>query len=50
MAGELDGVASDAEEFWDDLASISPRTARVVQAYKDYKAVMEKTGVPYRYS
>ena len=33
-----------------DLASISPRTAKVVQAYKDYTAVMEKVGVPYRYS
>lgn len=48
-AQEWDQVVADAEEFWDDLASISPRTARVVQAYKDYKAVMEKTGVPYRY-
>ena len=35
--------------FWDELASISPRTAKVVQAYKDYTAVMEKVGVPYRY-
>lgn len=49
-AAEWDGVVKDAEEFWDDLAGISPRTARVVQAYKDYTAVMEKAGVPYRYS
>ena len=48
-ADEWNGVVKDAEEFWDDLASISPRTARVVQAYKDYTAVMEKAGVPYRY-
>ncbi len=47
---EWDGVVKDAEEFWDELASISDRTARVVQAYKDYAKVMEKVGVPYRYS
>jgi hypothetical protein len=40
----------DSEEFWDELASISPRTAKVVQAYKDYSKVMQKAGVPYRYS
>ncbi len=49
-AHEWDGVVSDAAEFWDELAGISPRTARVVQAYKNYSAVMEKAGVPYRYS
>ena len=48
-AEEWNQVVKDAEEFWDELASISPRTAKVVQAYKDYTAVMEKVGVPYRY-
>ena len=48
-ANEWDQVVKDAEEFWDELASISPRTAKVVQAYKDYTQVMEKVGVPYRY-
>ncbi len=49
-ADEWDQVVKDSEEFWDELASISPRTAKVVQAYKDYSAVMQKAGVPYRYS
>lgn len=42
-------VVEDAKEFWDEMASISPRTAKVVQAYKDYATVMEQVGVPYRY-
>ena len=49
-AAEWDQVVKDAEEFWDDVASISPRAAKVVQIFKDYTAVMEKAGVPYRYS
>jgi len=47
---EWDQVVKDAEEFWDEMAAISPRAARVVQIYKDYTKVMEKAGVPYRYS
>ena len=49
-AAEWDTVVKDAEEFWDEMASISPRAAKVVQVFKDYTAVMEKVGVPYRYS
>ena len=49
-ANEWDQVVADSAEFWDELASISPRTAKVVEAYKKYAAVMEKAGVPYRYS
>ena len=49
-ANEWDQVVSDSAEFWDELSSISPRTAKVVDAYKKYAAVMEKAGVPYRYS
>jgi TRAP-type mannitol/chloroaromatic compound transport system substrate-binding protein len=49
-AAEWDTVVEDAKEFWDDMASISPRAAKVVQIFKDYSAVMEKAGVPYRYS
>ena len=45
---EWDQVVKDAEEFWDELADISPRTQKVVDAYKKYAAVMEKTGYPYR--
>lgn len=46
---EWDQVVHDSSEFWDELASISPRSARVVDAFKKYSAVMEKAGVPYRY-
>jgi hypothetical protein len=43
-------VVEDAKEFWDEMASASPRAAKVVQIFKDYSAVMEQVGVPYRYS
>ena len=49
-AQEWDQVVKDANEFWDEIAASSPRAGRVVEIYKKYKAVMEKTGVPYRYS
>ena len=32
-----------------DSVRASPRAARVVQIFKDYSALMEKAGVPYRY-
>ncbi|MDH3668120.1 MAG: TRAP transporter substrate-binding protein DctP [Paracoccaceae bacterium] len=47
---EWDQVVSDAGEFWEELASVSPRAAKVIQKFKDYTEVMEKVGVPYRYS
>ncbi len=49
-AEEWDQVVKDAEEFWDELASISPRAARVIETFKKYNAIMEQVGVPYRYS
>ena len=49
-ANEWDQVVRDSAEFWEELASISPRTRKVVDAFKKYSAVMEKAGVPYRYS
>lgn len=41
-------VVSDATSFWDEIAASSPRAGRVVKAFKDYSAVMEKAGYPYR--
>ena len=41
-------VVGDAEAFWDSVAASSPRSGRVVQAFKDYAGVMEKAGYPYR--
>ena len=49
-ADEWDQVVEDSKEFWEDLASISPRTRKVVDAFSRYSEVMEKVGVPYRYS
>ncbi len=49
-AEEWDGVVADSASFWDELASKNERSARVVEIYKEYNAVMEKAGVPYRYS
>ena len=49
-AEEWDTVVKDAEEFWDEVAASSPRAGRVVDIFKKYNEVMEKVGVPYRYS
>ena len=48
-AAEWNTVIEDSAEFWNDMASISPRAKRVVEAFKKYSDVMEKAGVPYRY-
>ena len=47
-ADEWAQVVSDADAFWDEIAAASPRSAKVVQAFKDYKANMEAAGYPYR--
>ena len=47
---EWDTVVADAEEFWQELASRNERSARVVEIFRKYQEVMEKAGVPYRYS
>jgi len=41
-------VVDDSEAFWDEIASASPRSAKVVKAFKDYAGVMKKAGYPYR--
>ncbi|MDO5640820.1 MAG: twin-arginine translocation signal domain-containing protein [Paracoccus sp. (in: a-proteobacteria)] len=41
-------VGRDAEGFWDEVAGRSERAGRVVQAFKDYTATVEKAGYPYR--
>lgn len=45
---EWSQVVADSAGFWDEIASSSPRAGRVVQTFKDYAAVMEKAGYPYR--
>ncbi len=45
---EWEQILSDSDAFWDEIAASSPRSAKVVQAFKDYKANMEKAGYPYR--
>ena len=42
-------VEQDAEEFWAQVASTSPRAAKVVDIFKNYTQIMEKAGFPYRY-
>ena len=42
-------VEAEALKFWDEIAAKTERTARVVQIFKDYNAVMAKAGPPYRY-
>lgn len=47
---EWNQVIAEAHKFWDEIAKVSPRTAKVVQIFKDYNATMEKAGSPYRCS
>ena len=42
-------VEADALKFWDEMAKKSPRSAKVVEVFKTYSAVMSKAGRPYRY-
>ena len=48
-ANEWKTVEDAALVFWDEIAKKSPRSAKVVQILKDYRATMEKAGPPYRY-
>ena len=41
-------VEDKAYAFWDEIAAQSERNAKVVKILKDYQAVMEKAGPPYR--
>jgi TRAP-type mannitol/chloroaromatic compound transport system substrate-binding protein len=43
-------VEDEALKFWDEVASQSPRSAKVVEIIKKYNADMLKAGAPYRYS
>lgn len=43
-------VEDEALKFWDEIAAESPRRAKVVEILKNYRAVMEKAGPPYRYA
>ena len=47
-ANEWSQVVKDSEQFWDEIASSSPRAGKVVDAFKKYAATMEKAGYPYR--
>lgn len=42
-------VEAAASEFWEEIASESETKARVVEIFKNYNALMEKAGAPYRY-
>ncbi len=43
-------VEAAARAFWDEIAAESDIKAQVVQVFKDYNAVMERAGRPYRYT
>jgi TRAP-type mannitol/chloroaromatic compound transport system substrate-binding protein len=49
-AEEWKTVEDEATRFWDEVAQQSPRTAKVVNILKEYRATMEKAGPPYRYA
>ncbi|RAI03909.1 C4-dicarboxylate ABC transporter [Acuticoccus sediminis] len=45
---EWNQVVKDAEGFWDEIAGQSERCAKVVEIFKQYAAVQEAAGYPYR--
>jgi len=49
-ADEWKRVEDEASKFWDEVASQSPRSAKVVEIIKNYNESMVKAGAPYRYS
>ena len=42
------GGFEDFKAFWYETAQISPRAAKVVDAFKLYAATMDKAGYPYK--
>lgn len=48
-AAEWKTVEDEARKFWEEIAKTSPRCAKVVEIFKQYNALMEKAGPPYRY-
>ena len=42
-------VEDEALKFWDEIAAKSPRSAKVVQIFRDYNETMANAGPPYRY-
>jgi TRAP-type mannitol/chloroaromatic compound transport system substrate-binding protein len=40
-------VEDAALVFWDEIAQQSERSAKVVQIFKDYNAIISKSGTPY---
>jgi hypothetical protein len=41
-------VEDEAIKFWDEIAAVSPRNAKVVKILKEYNETMRKAGPPYR--
>jgi len=48
-AAEWKTVEDEARKFWEEIAKTSPRCAKVVEIFKQYNALMDKAGPPYRY-
>ena len=49
-AAEWATVEAEAQKFWDEVATTSPRCAKVVKIFRDYNELMSKAGPPYRYT
>jgi hypothetical protein len=47
-SNEWSQVVKDASGFWDEVASHSPRSGKVVETFKLYASTMNKAGYPYR--
>jgi hypothetical protein len=49
-AEEWAEVEAAAEAFWGEIAGTSDRAARIIEILKEYRAVMQEAGPPYRFS
>ena len=45
---EWQPIVDAVPAFWEEMAKASPRSAKVVQIFKDYNSLMSKAGPPYR--
>jgi hypothetical protein len=45
---EWQAVEDEAIKFWDEIAAQSPRSAKVVEIFRQYNATMREAGPPYR--
>ncbi len=46
-AAEWKTVEDEAKKFWDEIAETGDRASRLIKIFREYNAVLEKSGTPY---